>query len=384
MHHATLLTLSLCAALAVAQDPPRTEPQDPPRVGTERQDPTRQDQDHKYSNASYDMVPRRHAPLSEVLGAKVKLRPDAKERAEAASENRAPEASYGSIDDLIIDARSGEATWAVVSVGGLLGIGDKLVAVPHSALSCTHDPQAKACMFELGATEAQLKALPAFDKSTLQRTDTAPALRFAEESWRGIQATGGATAADANANRDRRPIGSDKEVVRDAKDASRDAVGAAKAPALKFASYPQVATVLASQISGMPVHCSDSADGKSFGSVDSACVDTDACRIAYIVVQTGGVLGVGETEYLVPLQATRVVRVGDSTKPALAIAKTSTEMANAPKYTKPASGFVDKTLCTTSCEFYGIDCSAKSNEMKPNDVNRPVNPTPNPNPNPHK
>jgi len=44
----------------------------------------------------------------------------------------------GDIDDLLVD-KSGQIKAAIVSVGGFLGIGDHLVAVPFSQLQFVHD-----------------------------------------------------------------------------------------------------------------------------------------------------------------------------------------------------------------------------------------------------
>ena len=41
----------------------------------------------------------------------------------------------GDIKDLVVDLPSGKISYAVLSVGGFLGIGDKLIAVPPSAFS---------------------------------------------------------------------------------------------------------------------------------------------------------------------------------------------------------------------------------------------------------
>ena len=44
--------------------------------------------------------------------------------------------NLGKIKDLVIDAHTGNVTYAVLDFGGFLGIGDKLFAVPWHALKC--------------------------------------------------------------------------------------------------------------------------------------------------------------------------------------------------------------------------------------------------------
>lgn len=64
--------------------------------------------------------------------------------------------TVGTIDDLIVTP-SEKVPFAVLSVGGYLGLGKKLVVVPYSSLD-VHDTQ----MVLRGATKEQLVALPEF------------------------------------------------------------------------------------------------------------------------------------------------------------------------------------------------------------------------------
>jgi len=65
----------------------------------------------------------------------------------------------GSIDDLIVTP-SDNVPFAVLSVGGFLGVGAKFVVVPYSALEVSD----KRMMLR-GATRDSLKALPSFKYS---------------------------------------------------------------------------------------------------------------------------------------------------------------------------------------------------------------------------
>jgi sporulation protein YlmC with PRC-barrel domain len=66
----------------------------------------------------------------------------------------------GAIKDLMIDMRSGKMAYAVLSYGGLLGVGDKLFAVPWGAL--TLDTANKR--FTLKVHKDALEKAPGFDK----------------------------------------------------------------------------------------------------------------------------------------------------------------------------------------------------------------------------
>jgi hypothetical protein len=66
--------------------------------------------------------------------------------------------SIGSIDDLIVPRDGGDPI-AVLSVGGFLGIGAKLVAVPYDRLQ--HNAERNRWVLP-GATKESLTALPSF------------------------------------------------------------------------------------------------------------------------------------------------------------------------------------------------------------------------------
>lgn len=68
--------------------------------------------------------------------------------------------SIGKIDDLLV-GRSDKVLYAVLSVGGFLGVGSKLVAVPYASLQIG----AKDVILP-GGNKDQLKALPEFKYAT--------------------------------------------------------------------------------------------------------------------------------------------------------------------------------------------------------------------------
>ncbi len=77
----------------------------------------------------------------------------------------------GDIKEFMIDMASGKISYAVLSYGGLLGMGDKLFAVPWSALKL--DTVNKR--FTLAVVKDSLESAPGFDK------DHWPSM--ADKSW---------------------------------------------------------------------------------------------------------------------------------------------------------------------------------------------------------
>jgi len=77
----------------------------------------------------------------------------------------------GDIKEIMLDMRSGKIAYAVLSFGGVLGMGEKLFAIPWSALKL--DTVKKR--FTLDISKERLGAAPGFDK------DAWP--RMADETW---------------------------------------------------------------------------------------------------------------------------------------------------------------------------------------------------------
>jgi len=66
----------------------------------------------------------------------------------------------GKIEELMIDVTTGRVAYAVMSFGGFLGIGNKLFALPWSAV--TVDESKKR--FVVNVTKESLDEMPGFDK----------------------------------------------------------------------------------------------------------------------------------------------------------------------------------------------------------------------------
>lgn len=92
----------------------------------------------------------------------------------------------GSIKEIMLDIRDGKVAYAVMSCGGFLSLGEKLFAVPWSALKV--DTENKRLI--LDADEDRLKGAPGFDK------DHWP--NMADESWtQNIHSYYGTTRRDS-------------------------------------------------------------------------------------------------------------------------------------------------------------------------------------------
>jgi len=66
----------------------------------------------------------------------------------------------GKVDEIMIDIPSGKVAYAVLSFGGILGMGNKLFAVPWSSLKVDEDEKC----FILDVNKKTLEGAPGFDK----------------------------------------------------------------------------------------------------------------------------------------------------------------------------------------------------------------------------
>jgi sporulation protein YlmC with PRC-barrel domain len=66
----------------------------------------------------------------------------------------------GKVDEIMIDISTGRVAYAVLSFGGFLGMGNKLFAIPWSALTVDEDEKC----FILDVEKSVLENAPGFDK----------------------------------------------------------------------------------------------------------------------------------------------------------------------------------------------------------------------------
>lgn len=68
----------------------------------------------------------------------------------------------GDIKEIMLDVAAGRISYAVLSHGGLLGMGEKLFAVPWEALTLDTDKK----RFTLDVSKERLESAPGFDKDS--------------------------------------------------------------------------------------------------------------------------------------------------------------------------------------------------------------------------
>jgi sporulation protein YlmC with PRC-barrel domain len=110
----------------------------------------------------------------------------------------------GSIKDMVMDLDSGKVSYAVLSIGGFLGIGDKLIAIPPSAFSVSGTQNSLV----LNADRARLERVPGLAENEWPSVGDP---RFAV-GWEADSAVGVGVSAQGEVGSDRgRPLRSDRE-----------------------------------------------------------------------------------------------------------------------------------------------------------------------------
>jgi sporulation protein YlmC with PRC-barrel domain len=71
--------------------------------------------------------------------------------------------SVGKIDDLLVDREHATVTGVIVAVGGLLGIGEKRIAIPITAIKLGNEAK-----FTVDMSKDDLKNAPVFDYAKLK------------------------------------------------------------------------------------------------------------------------------------------------------------------------------------------------------------------------
>ncbi len=192
----------------------------------------------------------------------------------------------GTVEDLAVDVSSGRIVQVILSTGGIIGVGDRLSAVPPGALH--YDVTNK--VLHLDANKEKLRSAPEFKTAKwAEHSDTEhlsavytyygqePAFKFIHKGDLndGSANTSSTRNADGTWNK-ARMTGERQWMI----------------PAARLGQ-----TQKASKITGLPVK---NMQDEKLGAVDNLLVDVQAGRIVAVIVSSGGFLGLGEELSAVP------------------------------------------------------------------------------------
>jgi len=262
---AAIVPLLGWTALANVQDEPKPMPQQsPPQVSKE---------DLK------ENVPFCHR-ASKVAGTDIK--------------NRNKE-DLGEVQDLVIDPETGDIRYAVISFGGVMGLGDKLFAVPFDLLEA---PEVKAgddlAFFTLDIDKSRMENAPGFDRAKWPDLNEQAWCAEIDKFYGGLEQTSGDEPADA---------------VR------------------AIDSNAKTCLCRSSELIGKNVHNLQEDD---LGEIKELVLDPGHSRVSYFVLKSGGFLGLGGKLFPIPWEVVQVDKDGDEERLTLDVEKERFE--NAPEY----------------------------------------------------
>jgi sporulation protein YlmC with PRC-barrel domain len=173
----------------------------------------------------------------------------------------------GEVDDLVVDKGEGVIAYGVLSFGGVLGIGEKLFAIPYGNLKRVGDDVI------VDLTKEQLANAP----------------NFAKDAWPDFDRTYGAKVHE---HYKATPYWQSDKTPTETKALDKDALDAEH--------LRDHGMCRATKAIGMDVE--DTA-GKSLGDVDELVIDDANGRIVYAVLSFGGFLGMGDKLFAIPWHA---------------------------------------------------------------------------------
>lgn len=122
----------------------------------------------------------------------------------------------GEIKDLVLDLKSGKISYAVLGVGGFLGLGEKLMAVPADAFKINQQDGT----LSLDADKAKIEAAPGFAATNWPRVDD-PNLE-ARTFWMGDEATGAPATSETERQEEDITTPRDSKIYTDAEEEKQD------------------------------------------------------------------------------------------------------------------------------------------------------------------
>ncbi len=238
--------------------------------------------------------------------------------------------NIGKIEDVVVRP-NGEIGFAVLSFGGVMGVGEKLFAIPWSLLK-TGDPMLKDSTDPAAADAAYKRAdnvkivLP-IDK---ERLKNAPG--FDKKNWPSLASADWTREVDAY-------YGPDMKSTQ-----GRPMEAGARTGSFAFK---------ASDMKGMNV---ETPSGDKLGDIDDVAVDING-HVNYVVLSVGGFLGMGERHVAVPWQALQVT-TKDGDKRKLTLPTTKERLEKAPQFSKSKDKWAqmsDPAWVGTVYEYYSVE-----------------------------
>jgi hypothetical protein len=281
-----------------------------------------------------------YAELASLIGVDVEVvQPPAGATEAPMADKAKAENPMGEVEDILVNAETGELEWAVIAFEEKAGMEGKTIAVPFSELSWkAKEPRGEDKLLCLQATAAQLRGLPEYDLDAARKHDLDGSVAVVEKSWIAVRDASGEKAHKAKSE-------SGEAGAKKGDDQPHLLIAGRT-----FAVFPH-RLIPATQIAEYDVY----AQNEKFGSLSKSLVNCATGRLEFAVLGHGGVAGIGDKEYLVPYEAMDLCQcTDDKDELVFHVHKTTDELKNAGvQYEKPKDGQLDPGLARRAHEELG-------------------------------
>jgi sporulation protein YlmC with PRC-barrel domain len=244
------------------------------------------------------------------------------------------EDKLGSISDLVIDGRTGKVRYGVLATGGTLGLGKTHLAVRWDHLAWK---EMDKC-FTLALDEDSLHKLPKFDPKFVESLPENPGpMEQAENPTKPID------HGNVNHGNARNDTSIENDDRNDTDKAQHDANAVRS-------DRPQGSLMLASKIDGGEV----SASGEKIGETEHLLIEPDSGQVVLVTLASGGVLGLGETKYVVPWTAMTFNESAKQEVSAVISNKNKAAFETAPKLSDEGADVNKTDFQNRVFTFYGV------------------------------
>jgi len=227
----------------------------------------------------------------------------------------------GKIDDVAIYG-NGQIAYAVLSYGGVLGVGDKLFALPWSLLRAKHQGDESNLRIAINIDKDRLKNAPGFDKGKWPSGTDCAVLDTTDKYY----------AAEC------RTAEAERKTAGQAVEAS--------------ARTPATVVMRVTKLDGRNV---ENAAGDKLGDIKTVYIDPVYGRVNYVALSVGGFLGIGDRVVAVPWDAIKTSFTDDKEK--LTLNATKEQLEKAPQYLSDkakAKDMVDPVWIGTVYSYYTV------------------------------
>jgi sporulation protein YlmC with PRC-barrel domain len=216
----------------------------------------------------------------------------------------------GKVEDLAVDVESGRIVEAILSVGGFLGLGDHLTAVPPGALH--HDAVQK--VFHLDANKERLNNAPKFELSKWSECCDSNHLCEVYRYY-GLEPTFMRTS-EMDVNSKQFPNTPRAETEKNWVASERHWM----IPASRLSQIQKASKVMGTTVKNL--------QDEKLGKVDNLLLDLPSGRMVAVIISSGGFLGIGDELSAVPPTALTFNAEGD----ALRLDATKDSLTRAPHF----------------------------------------------------